>query len=204
MVSDSENANNEDFSSDELDPVLVVPNPRVYRGSIVALLIGSVFAIWILIIPPGGSDLDSPPQSLSKLQIAQVESMAMTPVPLATTTPVPTVVNNIAGIPTSSATTAPTATSSVADTTASTSGSSTSTDVVSTPELTPEPTPEPTPEASNPTYTVQAGDSLYLIAEYFLPSDKDLAMYVDEIAQLNEISDITQIQVGQVLKIPAQ
>ena len=196
MVSDSENANNEDFSSDELDPILVVPNPRVYRGSIVALLIGSVFAIWILIIPPGGSDLDSPPQSLSKLQIAQVESMAMTPVPLATTTPVPTVVNNIAGIPTSSATTAPTATSSVADTNASTSGSSTSTDVVST--------PEPTPEASNPTYTVQAGDSLYLIAEYFLPSDKDLAMYVDEIAQLNEISDITQIQVGQVLKIPAQ
>ena len=195
-MSDSENANNEDFSSDELDPVLVVPNPRVYRGSIVALLIGSVFAIWILIIPPGGSDLDSPPQSLSKLQIAQVESMAMTPVPLATTTPVPTVVNNIAGIPTSSATTAPTATSSVADTNASTSGSSTSTDVVST--------PEPTPEASNPTYTVQAGDSLYLIAEYFLPSDKDLAMYVDEIAQLNEISDITQIQVGQVLKIPAQ
>ena len=203
-MSDSENANNEDFSSDELDPVLVVPNPRVYRGSIVALLIGSVFAIWILIIPPGGSDLDSPPQSLSKLQIAQVESMAMTPVPLATTTPVPTVVNNITGIPTSSATTAPTATSSVADTTASTSGSSTSTNAVSTPESTPEPTPEPTPEASNPTYTVQAGDSLYLIAEYFLPSDKDLAMYVDEIAQLNEISDITQIQVGQVLKIPAQ
>ena len=200
MVSDSENANNEDFSSDELDPVLVVPNPRVYRGSIVALLIGSVFAIWILIIPPGGSDLDSPPQSLSKLQIAQVESMAMTPVPLATITPIPTVVNNIAGIPTSSATTAPTATVSIADTTASTSGSSTSTDVVSTPE----PTPEPTPEASNPTYTVQAGDSLYLIAEYFLPSGKDLAMYVDEIAQLNEISDITQIQVGQVLKIPAQ
>ena len=196
MVSDSENANNEDFSSDELDPVLVVPNPRVYRGSIVALLIGSVFAIWILIIPPGGSDLDSPPQSLSKLQIAQVESMAMTPVPLATTTPVPTVVNNIAGIPTSSATTAPTATSSVADTTASTSASSPEPYVV--------PTPEPTPEASNPTYTVQAGDSLYLIAEYFLPSDKDLAMYVDEIAQLNEISDITQIQVGQVLKIPAQ
>ena len=200
MVSDSENVNNEDFSSDELDPVLVVPNPRVYRGSIVALLVGSVFAIWILIIPPGGSDLDSPPQSLSKLQIAQVESMAMTPVPLATITPVPTVVNNIAGIPTPSATTAPTATETVADTTTSTSGSSTSTDVVSTPE----PTPEPTPEASNPTYAVQAGDSLYLIAEYFLPSGKDLAMYVDEIAQLNEISDITQIQVGQVLKIPAQ
>ena len=195
MVFDGENTNNENFSSDELDPVLVVPNSRVYRGSIVALLIGSIFAVWILIIPPGEADLDSPPESLSKLQIAQVDARSMTPVPPTTITPVPTVVNNIGVIPITPL--IPTTSSNDL-----TSGSLISPEVVVNSAA--EPTPEPTPEPSNSTYTVQAGDSLYLIAEYFLPVGKDLAIYVDEIAQLNEIDDITQIQVGQALEIPVQ
>ena len=190
-MSDSENANNEDFSSDELDPVLVVPNSRVYRGSIVALLIGSIFAVWILIIPPGEADLDSPPESLSKLQIAQVDARSMTPVPPTTIPPVPTVVNNIGIIP-------------ITPLIPTTSSNDLTSESLISPEVVVNSAAEPTPEPSNSTYTVQAGDSLYLIAEYFLPVGKDLAIYVEEIDQLNEIDDITQIQVGQVLEIPVQ
>ena len=191
MVFDGENTNNENFSSDELDPVLVVPNSRVYRGSIIALLMGSIFAVWILIIPPGEADLDSPPESLSKLQIAQVDARSMTPVPPTTITPVPTVVNNIGIIP-------------ITPLIPTTSSNDLTSESLISPEVVVNSAAEPTPEPSNSTYTVQAGDSLYLIAEYFLPVGKDLAIYVDEIAQLNEIDDITQIQVGQALEIPVQ
>ena len=45
------------------------------------------------------------------------------------------------------------------------------------------------------TYVVQAGDTLYSIAQRF-------GVTVDAIAQANGIADPTQISVGQVLVIP--
>ena len=155
----------------ELDPALAMPSPRVYRGSLLALLLGSVFAAWLLVLPPVGADRDQPP--------ASIEGIVSGPGPTATTTPEPTT--------TATPTPTPTATS------------------------TPTPTPTATPEATateapteTTTYTVQSGDTMFAIAELFLPAGKDLNEFADEIAAANGIDDITQIQVGQVLDIPGQ
>ncbi len=155
----------------ELDPALAMPSPRVYRGSLLALLLGSVFAVWLLVLPPVGADRDQPP--------ASIEGIVSGPGPTATTTPEPTT--------TATPTPTPTATS------------------------TPTPTPTATPEATateapteTTTYTVQSGDTMFAIAELFLPAGKDLNEFADEIAAANGIDDITQIQVGQVLDIPGQ
>jgi hypothetical protein len=42
-----------------LDPVLALPSYRVYRGSLLTLLIGTIFAVWLLVKPPS-TDADSP------------------------------------------------------------------------------------------------------------------------------------------------
>src|SRR5688572_27840481 len=48
-----------------LDPVLALPSYRVYRGSLLTLLIGTIFAVWLLVKPPS-TDADSPlPPSIS-------------------------------------------------------------------------------------------------------------------------------------------
>lgn len=95
-----------------LDPALALPSYRVYRGSLLALLVGTVFAVWLLVRPPATSDADSPvPPSISSVlatptptpdsseagttgpgpQLAGAPVDASTPVPVATTpTPTPT------------------------------------------------------------------------------------------------------------------
>ncbi len=48
-----------------LDPVLALPSYRVYRGSLLTLLIGTILAVWLLVKPPA-TDADSPlPASIS-------------------------------------------------------------------------------------------------------------------------------------------
>jgi hypothetical protein len=42
------------------------------------------------------------------------------------------------------------------------------------------------------------------IAEQFLPEGREVSEFANEIAAVNGIADITQIQVGQVLVIPGQ
>jgi LysM repeat protein len=51
----------------------------------------------------------------------------------------------------------------------------------------------PGPEGE--TYVVEAGDSLYAIAERF-------GVTMEELAELNELADPRQLEVGQVLRIP--
>jgi LysM repeat protein len=51
-----------------LDPALALPSYRVYRGSLLALLVGTVFAVWLLVRPPATSDADAPvPPSISSV-----------------------------------------------------------------------------------------------------------------------------------------
>jgi len=47
-----------------MDPVLAIPSYRVFRGSLVALLVGSIVAVWLLVLPPTAADRDQPPSSL--------------------------------------------------------------------------------------------------------------------------------------------
>lgn len=158
----------------ELDPSLAMPSPRVYRGSLIALLLGSIFAVWLLVLPPVGADQDSPPDSLSGI-IATPETTATAE-------------------PTTGATAEPTAAAS-----STPAGTATAEPSVT---ATAEPTAEATPTVV--TYTVVSGDTMLAIAEQFLPPGRVLSEFANEIAAVNGIGDITAIQVGQVLEIPGQ
>ncbi len=50
-----------------MDPASAVPSYRVFRGSLAALLIGSVVAVWLLVLPPARADQDGPPSSIANL-----------------------------------------------------------------------------------------------------------------------------------------
>ena len=160
------------------DPALALPSYQVYRGSLLALIVGSVFALWLLIRPPGGDDLDAAAESLPPI--------AGTPVALAP-----------AIDPPSAVTPAPTPSS----------GSTPSTPVADADE-TPAPTPTSSPASTPPQrateYTVQPGDSLILIAEQLIEPGGDVDAFVLEIVDLNGITDPALIEIGEVLQIPAQ
>ena len=150
-----------------MDPALALPSYRVYRGSLLALLVGSIVAVWLLVLPPASADQDGPPDSIAGLVNTR------TATPEATPTAAPTEVGGTPeATPTSEAT------------------------------ETPSPTPTATPEAQEQTYIVQAGDTMFVIAEQFAPPGVEVADFADRIAQANGITDPSSLQVGQELIIP--
>lgn len=84
-----------------MDPALALPSYRVYRGSIAALLIGSIVAVWLLVLPPARADQDGPPAALAGV----VQTATPTATPEVTATPAPS-----EGSPTPTATPEATAT----------------------------------------------------------------------------------------------
>ncbi|MSP22524.1 MAG: LysM domain-containing protein [Dehalococcoidia bacterium] len=96
-----------------LDPVLALPSYRVYRGSLIALLIGTVFAVWLLISPPS-SDADSPlPASISGAlgtAVASPKTTVKGPPPVGTAAGPPPAASPIAAstVPAKAATATPT------------------------------------------------------------------------------------------------
>jgi LysM repeat protein len=146
------------------DPALALPSYRIYRGSLLALLGGTVFAVWLLVRPPATIDGDSPvPPALA----------GVIPTATATLTPTPT------PTPPSAATATPT----------------------------PSPTPDATAAPANPDFrehTVSEGDTLFSIALLYVPRDKDVLDFVEEIAAYNELTDANAITLGTVLKIPLE
>jgi nucleoid-associated protein YgaU len=151
-----------------MDPALALPSYRGYRGSLLALLAGTVFAVWLLVRPPQTTDADGP-----------------VPAPLAGV------------ILTATATQAPDETAAV---------------VTATPTPTQTPTPTPVPEATAAPaveprlreHTISEGDTLISIAVLYLPQGKNVRMFVEEIAALNELADVNSIVLGQVIRIPSE
>jgi LysM repeat protein len=93
-----------------MDPALALPSYKVYRGSLAALLIGSIFAIWLLVLPPAGADRDAPPSSLAGVLPTQIAAPATaTATPGASVTPAP----GATGTPAATATPTATATGPV-------------------------------------------------------------------------------------------
>lgn len=90
-----------------MDPALALPSYRIYRGSLLALLIGTVLAVWLLLRPVGGSNLGAPPALAGTLSTATAR-------PAASTTPVSGPTGS--ATPTSSATATPTRTASATPT----------------------------------------------------------------------------------------
>jgi Tfp pilus assembly protein FimV len=155
-----------------MDPALALPSYRVFRGSLIALLIGSIFAVWLLVLPPSGTDADGPPSSIAAVLPTSADAE-----PSATSTPTTA---------TPSPTPPPTATPTE--------------EPPATPTPTETPTSTPTPEFDE--YTVVAGDSLFAIAATFLPAGQTLETFSEEIQAVNNITDPAQIRIGDVLRIP--
>ncbi len=80
-----------------LKPASALPSFTLYRGSLLALLVGTAFALWLLVRPPGGSEESSPaiimPQQQEATATATLTVLPSTPgrttTPQATTTPTP-------------------------------------------------------------------------------------------------------------------
>ncbi len=161
------------------DPALALPSYRVYRGSLVALLAGTVFAVWLLVRPPATTDADGP-----------------LPAPLAgvIATPAATVTGDGDQPPQGAAATATPATPATPAATA-------------TAEATAAPAASPPPSGgaiAMREHTVSDGDTLFSIAERYLPPDKDVLTFVEEIAAFNDVSDADSIVLGQVIRVPLQ
>ena len=155
-----------------MDPVLAVPSYRVFRGSLAALFVGSIVAVWLLVLPPTAADKDQPPSSL-----AGVVQTAATPRPSGASAPVASATGTGTarpGSPTPSASGTPA------------QGSSTPT---------PAATATPTAVATATTYTVKSGDTLIGLADQFRTTP-------EAIQRANNISNPSGLQIGQVLTIP--
>ncbi len=62
-----------------MDPALALPSYRVYRGSLLALLVGSIVAVWLLVLPPASADQDGPPDSIAGLVNTRTATPESTP-----------------------------------------------------------------------------------------------------------------------------
>lgn len=157
------------------DPATAVPSGAIFRGSLVALLVASILALWLLIQPPGLPGDESG---------AVVAPATATPAVLATAappSPTPT--------PTPAETPTPEASPGAEETPAETA--------TATPEPTPEETPSPTPEPPPFTeYEVQPGDTLSSIANSY-------GTTIDRLVEINGLaSQDVIINVGQTLLVP--
>jgi hypothetical protein len=83
----------EDLCADCLNPVNAAPSGAFFRASLLALLLGSVLALWLLVRPPGL------PGDSSGIVIPEASPQPATPTPAASPTP---------GTPVASATAEPT------------------------------------------------------------------------------------------------
>jgi len=158
-----------------MDPNLALPSYRVYRGSLLALLVGSVFAVWLLVLPPDGADSDGPPAALAGVLPSATPTPTSTPEPTSTPVGVPTTTPGGVAAPSVPPTPSPTA------------------------------TPAPTVASGvAEEYIVQPGDSMSLIVERFLAPGGDVEAFLQRVVDLNGITDPSNISVGQVIAIPAQ
>jgi LysM repeat protein len=172
----------EDFCGVCLEPASGVPSFNLYRGSLLALIVGAVLALWLIIQPTGGES-SSGPRVVVLTATSAAGAVRATPgvnttaaagnaTPAAVTSPVGT---SFAGAPTARAGTP------------STSGTATGS----------------TPAASPGTYVVVSGDNLTLICDSKIrkPAGMTNPDCVDQIKSLNALSS-DSISVGQSLKVP--
>ena len=158
-----------------MDPDSALPSYRVYRGSLMALLIGSVFAVWLLVHPGGEANPAAPPAALAALLPTQAPLALPTQPPRA---PAP------GASPTPAASPAPNTTAAPA---------------AATPARTA--TPTSTPTAANRTYTVKPGDTLYGIGDQYRGTIA-LTDYFERILTLNGLRGEPLIAAGDVIRIP--
>jgi LysM repeat protein len=160
------------------DPASAIPSGTVFRGSLLALLVASVLALWLLIQPPGLPGGEAGEEAVLPLPtVTPVAVASPTPTPSATPTATATATPSPTASPTPEATTSPTA----------------SVTPEATPTSVPTPTPEPSPFIE---YEVQSGDTLSSIAQAY-------GATIDDIVSINGLaSQDVIISVGQQLLVP--
>ncbi len=184
----------EEFCGVCLEPASGVPSFNLYRGSLLALIVGAVLALWLIIQPTSGSG-DSGP----KLIVVTPTSSAAR---AATTGPA-------ASAPAGGAAPAGTAASGTSAATVTTGtprppgtvgGSVTAT---IRPATTGTVTTGSTPPAGSGDYVVVSGDNLTLICDSKIrkPAGMTNSECVDRIKALNSLTS-DAISVGQTLKVP--
>jgi hypothetical protein len=147
-----------------LRPASALPSYALYRGSLLALLIGTAIALWLLLKPPEKAS-ESVPSLIVPTQAATVTAR---PSPMTPTTATP-----LTGTP------------------------------AATPAGTPATTPATTATPGVNEYTVEEGDSLFGIAEKFLPPGEAIGDFAQRIAEANGLSpEDPLLQPGQTLRIP--
>ncbi|UCH87706.1 MAG: LysM peptidoglycan-binding domain-containing protein [Dehalococcoidia bacterium] len=166
----------EDLCAACQDPASAIPSGTVFRGSLLALLVASVLALWLLIQPPGLPGGEAGEEAV--LPMPTVTPAALTsPTPTPAPTRTPTATPSPTASPTPGATVSPTATPAPE----------------ATPTLVPTPTPEPSPFIE---YEIQAGDTLSSIAQAY-------GTTIDDLVSINGLaSQDVIISVGQKLLVP--
>jgi hypothetical protein len=155
-----------------MDPASALPSYRIYRGSLLALLVGTVFAVWLLVRPGGTSDA-APPAALANVLPASTPTS--TPAPAgAVTTPEPG-----GGTPTPAPEASPPPTG--------------------TP---PTPTPSPTGTPRPTSYSIQSGDTLFVVAERFAPPGETPQQYVQRLYTANGLGPNSILFIGQTIQLP--
>jgi len=190
------------------DPDLALPSHRLYRGSLLALFAGSLFALWLLIRPPGGDEFATTPitpvvgpativlapdPTPTSTATEQPATSTATPTPTAATETTPTPSPTATPSPTPSPTASPTPTPSPSPT--------------PTPSPSPTPTPSPSPTLTTGPYiehTVESGDHLSAIVARYVPDDADWEEFQARIIELNDIENPASLDIGQVLQIPRE
>ena len=158
-----------------LQPSSGVPSFTLYRGSLLALLVATALAVWLLVQPTGGGET------------------AIRPVVVTTT---PTLAAFVTQAPATQVAGSPVVTGTPGTPPAGATGTRTVTPATGTPAA------GGTVTAAGE-YTVAGGDSLSAICEKIQrPAGMIVPDCVDQIVKLNSLPSANDISVGQKLKVP--
>jgi hypothetical protein len=159
-----------------LEPASGVPSFTLYRGSLLALLFGTLVAVWLLVQPADTSNEVRP-------QVVPTQQASGNTTPQAGTTPG-------ANTTPQGSNTTPGANPTAAGATATRAASSTT------------PAAGNTPAGGGSTYTVASGDTLSTICAARKPASMSVTDCVDQVVALNGLSSAESISIGQSLRIP--
>jgi len=164
-----------------LEPASGVPSFTLYRGSLLALLFGTLVAVWLLVQPADSSD-EIRPQVVPTQQASANTTPQQGTTPAVNTTPAGG--NTTPGTNPTAATTQPAGPTATRPAASSTPATGT------------------TPASGGATHTVASGDTLSSICAAKKPASMSVPDCVDQVVALNGLSSAGSISIGQTLRIP--
>jgi len=189
----------EDVCDACLNPGSGVPSFTLYRGSLLALLIGTAVAVWLIVQPSGGETSGNQalrPQLVTPTAVARaIGATPGTPPAVAGAQPTPPATGP--ATPGAGAATTPGAATGTPRP-PGTPGASTTPGAGATPAA----GTTPAPAAGTGSYTVVSGDTLSSICNQVKPASMSVSECVDRVVTLNRLSSPSEISIGQQLTVP--